>query len=272
MTRKLNYLLMMLAIFIGLPFAWLMLDSSSRHDAGKPVTIAQLRQLAGSLPGPMPGEVRYETIGMRRVVSDLLAAGSGLRPIPLAIRAYQIVLPQGQVITIDRGMSRKLAERHRLRDFDPAAQGLVDRSAAAARLHLLLSQDVQHSGRENRAGDPRIGARSASGAPFAAAPGVVVVPADGVAAGERMIYVRLADGRELLFAGDIAPLRTSWEEQRPPARLVTTFFVNHDREELAAWLRTVRALKAAAPQLYVVPGHDSVVPRPLMHGFLANPL
>jgi hypothetical protein len=263
-------LLLLFVLFIGLPFGWLMLDTATRSDASKPVTIGQLRRLAESVPGSKPIEVRYETIGMRRVVSDLMAAGSGLRPIPLAIRAYQLVLPQGQVITIDRGMNRSLAQRHRIRDFDPVAQALIDRSVAASHVRLLLSRDVQHAGRE----PPVTGAKEAShhsDAPFAVAPGVVIMPADAAAAGERMIYVHLADGRELLFAGDIAPLHTSWQEQRPPARLVTGYFVDQDREEIAAWLRTILAWKATAPQLQVIAGHDSQVPRALTHGFLPHP-
>jgi hypothetical protein len=270
-TRKLNALIMLFLLFVGLPFGWLMLDGSTRSQSDKPVTIAQLRQLADSIPGPRPVQVRYETIGMRRIVGDLLAAGSGLRPVPLAIRAYQLVLPQGRVITIDRGMSRKVAERHRIRDFDPVAQALVDRSGAVSALHLLLSPDVQHSGREIPSVAARNGATGTSETPFAVAPGVVVIPTDAVLPGERMIYVRLANGGELLFAGDVAPAHVSWEELRPPARLVTMVFVDDDREEIVAWLRTIRRWKAGAPQLQIIPGHDSRVPLTLTHGFLAAP-
>ncbi len=53
--------------------------------------------------------------------------------------------------------------------------------------------------------------------PQAVAPGVVVIPAPSHTPGSQMIFVRLADGREFLFAGDIA----TWPKagsKRAPAR------------------------------------------------------
>ena len=269
MTRKLNTMLLMALLFIGLPFAWLMLDSSTRGEAVKPVTITQLRRLSASMPGDAPVAVRYETIGMRHMLGDLLAAGSGLRPLPFVVRAYELVGRDGSVLTIDRGMSRAAARSHRIHDFDPVAQGLVDQALASSTLNLLLSRHVQHSGRE-LARSEQVAASSPFKEPYAVAQGVVTIPADTIAPGIQMIYVRLSDGGELLFAGDVAPTHTSWDQQRLPARLVTSMFVDEDREELGSWLRTVQALKASAPSLQIVPGHDSVVPRILIHGFLTD--
>jgi glyoxylase-like metal-dependent hydrolase (beta-lactamase superfamily II) len=71
-----------------------------------------------------------------------------------------------------------------------------------------------------------------------------------------MIYVRLVSGRELLFAGDIASLADNWEQLRGRSRLLSEWIGEENRGEVFAWLRTIRALKAAAPKLDVVPGHD----------------
>jgi len=71
-----------------------------------------------------------------------------------------------------------------------------------------------------------------------------------------MIYVRLADGREVLFAGDIATMAASWQELRARSRLIGDYLAPEDRREVYAWLRTIRALKAEAPGLLIVPGHD----------------
>lgn len=71
-----------------------------------------------------------------------------------------------------------------------------------------------------------------------------------------MIYVRLADGREVLFAGDIATMAASWQELRARSRLIGDYLAPEDRREVYAWLRTIRALKAEAPNLLIVPGHD----------------
>lgn len=275
MTRKLNVVLLALLILIGAPFAWLLLDASTHGTGAKPVTIAQLRQLAASQPGPLPKQLRYEVIGHRRVMSDLLAAGSGLRPFPFVVRAYELVGIDGTLATIDRGLSRELAKQRRIVDFDPLAQAVVEQAQATAPLQLTLAADVDHSGLAGPA--PRFGAGLAntqdrvSGAPYAPAPGVVVIPAEGIAPGIRMIYVRLASGREVLFTGDVAPINVAWEDERPPARIVTGLFVDHDREEIGAWLRTITALRAAAPGLHIVSGHDPQLPRLLTAGFIERP-
>lgn len=253
MTRKVNIVLLIFLAFVAAPFAWLMLNASTRGDDLKPVSLPLLRDLAARPPGERPVEVRYETIGRRWVVSDLLAAGSGLRPVPFVVRAYVVVMSDGALVTIDRGMSREAAQRARLSDFDPRAQWAVDRAVAAARMRLTLSAEQRRSGRDD--------------SPYAVAPGIVVVPVPDVAAGERMIYVRLDDDRELLFTGNVAPIHAAWMQGRPPARLVTRFLAPADREEIGAWLRTINAWKVAAPQLQIVAGHDSVVPRMLKHGF-----
>jgi hypothetical protein len=275
LTRNLNLVLLGLLVVVVAPFCWLMLNASTRGVAPKPVTLQQLRQLAGTLPGEAPTQVRYEVIGRRPTVSDLLAAGSGLRTTPFMIRAYALVLPDGRTITIDRGITRDLAQDGDVRDFDPRAQSTVARAVAAAPLALVLSPDLHHSGRENA--DPALGSGldhdqlEPHQPPYAAAPGVVVVPAYGVGPGERMVYTRLADGSELLFTGDIAPVEAAWSQLRPPARLVTSVFVDHDREEIGAWLRTIEALKRADGTLQIVTGHGVRIPHMLVHGFAGSP-
>jgi hypothetical protein len=264
LTRKLNIVLLALLILVGGPFYWLLLNATTMDDARHPVTIAQLRRLAGTAPDQAPIDVRYETLGQRRVTSDLLVAGSGLRPVPFVIRAYELILPDGGVITIDRGLNRKAAQAERLANFDPRAQGSVEAALAVARISLTLAPGVQHSGEATVPGN------DASGLSLhAVAPGVVVISTADVGPGERMVYVRLADETELLFAGDIAPLRDAWSQVRPPARLTTSHWAPRDREALARWLRTVAAIKAAAPQLQIVAGHDAQVPSALTRGFIA---
>jgi glyoxylase-like metal-dependent hydrolase (beta-lactamase superfamily II) len=101
-----------------------------------------------------------------------------------------------------------------------------------------------------------LSARIAPGAAQAVAPGVVVIPAPSHTPGSQMIFVRLANGREYLFTGDIATLDSSWRELRARSRLVGDVLAPEQRGEVFAWLRTIRALKAQAPGMVVVPGHD----------------
>jgi hypothetical protein len=274
LTRKLNIILLALLILIGAPFYWLVLNTSSDGETRHALTITQLRDLAGALPGDVPIDVRYETLGQRRVVSDLLAAGSGLRPVPYVIRAFQLILRGGDIITIDRGLNREYAQAERLANYDPRAQATVDSAVKAALTSLTLAPRVPHTGL--KAAPTRFGSGLTHSEPdprtlpYPVAPGVVVIPVSDVGPDERMVFVLLADGTELLFAGDVAPTREAWLQQRPPARLATSYGRTRNREALARWLRTIFALKTAAPDLLIVAGHDAGVPRGITQGFIAS--
>jgi hypothetical protein len=274
LTRKLNIILLALLMLVGAPFYWLVLDTSADGDTRHDLAITQLRDLAGVLPGEVPIDVRYETLGQRRVVSNLLAAGSGLRPVPYVIRAFQLILRGGDIITIDRGLDRRGAEAERLADFDPRAQATVEAAAHAARVSLTLAPRVPHTGLKAApvgfgSGLTRNVAQART-LPYPVAPGVVVIPVTDVGPDERMVFVQLADGTELLFAGDVAPTQEAWSQQRPPARLATSYGRTRNREALARWLRTISALKAVAPDLLIVAGHDASIPPGVTHGFIAS--
>jgi hypothetical protein len=70
-----------------------------------------------------------------------------------------------------------------------------------------------------------------------------------------MVFVRLADGRELLLLGDVAwhmrQIRELW--YRP--RLVTDLFIGEDRDEVMAQFRTLHELDARGA-LQLVASHD----------------
>jgi hypothetical protein len=71
-----------------------------------------------------------------------------------------------------------------------------------------------------------------------------------------MIFVRLADGREYLFTGDIATMAQSWQDLRARSRLIGVYLAPENRDEVFTWLKTIRALKGQAPKLEVIAGHD----------------
>jgi len=60
MRRKINIALLVLILLIGLPYYWLLLDNRPGKAAPKPVGIGQLRELAGSVPGPAPDALGVE--------------------------------------------------------------------------------------------------------------------------------------------------------------------------------------------------------------------
>jgi glyoxylase-like metal-dependent hydrolase (beta-lactamase superfamily II) len=54
----------------------------------------------------------------------------------------------------------------------------------------------------------------ANGEAYPVAPGIVVVPTPGLNSGARLVFVRMAGGKEFLFAGDLAQINQSWSELR----------------------------------------------------------
>jgi glyoxylase-like metal-dependent hydrolase (beta-lactamase superfamily II) len=284
MTRRFNLFFIGLVALIGLPYYWLLLDNRSGDAQPKPVTMTELRSLAASIPGQAPSEVRLELMAWRRVPGTLFAAGSGLKRRLIGIMAWQLPVPGGKPVAIDSGVTKALSDAMQLEAFLPEIQAKVDVALSTAGLVLITHEHPDHLGplaamggaplreaaRLNAAQLPSaplagtlpwrtrdgLTARIAPGAAQAVAPGVVVIPAPSHTPGSQMIFVRLANGREYLFAGDIATLDSSWRELRARSRLVGDYLAPEQRGEVYAWLKTIRALKAQAPGMVVVPGHD----------------
>lgn len=284
MTKRFNWAILILIVLVGLPYFWLLLDNRPGDAQPKPVSIAGLRELAASMPGQSPSEVRVEQVAWRRLPGNLFAAGSGLKRRRIAIMAWQLPVPGGKPVLIDTGVTRAMSDEMRLETFLPELQAKVETAIDEAALILVTHEHPDHLGplaahggaalrqaaRLNPAQLPTaplaatlawreregLSARIAPGAPQAVAPGIVVIPAPSHTPGSQMIFVRLAGGREYLFAGDIATMDASWRELRARSRLVGDHVAPEDRGEVYAWLRTIRALKRQAPRLVVVPGHD----------------
>lgn len=257
MTPRLNLLLLILMLLIGVPLYWFQFDSSAPGAKPLPLSLTQLRTLADEIPGEAPREVRQEVIGYRKAFYNQIAAGSGLRPVRLPVRVFELTARNRPPILIDAGTTPRAAKDGDLRDFDPAAQKRVDRRAETATLKLLLLDGPLHRG------DPALTSPDAdplpdfgNGEPRAVAPGVVAIPLKGLPNRAMMVYARLEDGREYLFTGDVAPLDTNWLENRPPARSLGTMRDSDERRMTVSWLKTIKALKKAAPAMIVVSGHE----------------
>lgn len=261
MTRRLNSWLLSVLLIIAIPYYWYLVDPGAGPGAveprAKPVTMTQLRALAAAPEGARPVEVRVETVGLRFNSRNMLAAGTGLRSMPNTVRAYELVVPGSAPVVIDAGISEKAALAHDFERFDKAAQARVERALSRAGHAVLLADKPTHNGgHEDGERRPARELPPPGGAPYALAPGVVVIPAGGLRPGTAMVYAWLANGREYLFTGDVAQLAASWAELRPPARLATREEPDTYRSENLSWLMTINALRRAAPQMILVAGHD----------------
>ena len=288
MTHRLNLFLLILAALVGLPFYWLLLANPPRDVAPHPVSMAQLRQLAASRPGPRPTGVEMLYIGWKRVPGNLYAAGSGMKRRQFGVLAFRLPVPGSGGVVIDGGTTPWLGAAMELEAVMLPRQAEVERWLGNAAIILATSERPQHLGGIALFAGRRDAAAALSHArlnrwqvpgetiddhipwpaslvlrpaipgtrPVAVAPGVVVIPTSSPMPGSQMIYARLADGREYIFAGDVASFAANLTDLRVRSNLLDRGAARPQRAEIMRWLVTLRSLKRQAPGLIVVPGHD----------------
>ena len=288
MTHRLNLLLLFLALLVGLPYYWLLLENPSRDVAPYALTMARLRQLGAALPGPAPTAVGMRVVGWDRSPGNLLAAGAGMKRKLYTIMSFRLDVPGRGPIVIDTGTTGQLVTREHAEAFEAVRQARLDADlrqagliiptgdgplilgglarlagtdGSAYALSLARLNPAQVPSATRGAGLPwpeqfSLGPAIVPGRPQAVAPGVVVIPTGAPKPGSQMAYVRLADGREFLFAGPVAPYAVNAAELRTSSRAYNLFYRPEDRAGAMRWLVTLRQLHRQAPQMKIVPGHD----------------
>jgi len=271
MTTRLNRWLLALILIVGIPYYWLLIDDRPGQVEPHHVSIAQLRHLARSGPGPAPASISYETVAWRYLPRIILAAGQGTRPVRFDLRAYRLAVPNGPPIMIDTGLSAAAARRSGFEHYQADAQALINAELKMARLVVTLSDKSSYGGAIEPAGPKPSAGKPDAGVNCpgirALAKGIVEIPICDDVIASRMIYVRLSDGREYLLAGDIAPTSENVRYQAGPSRLANDFFRTQDQKAIHRWLRTIGQLQKQAPHLIVVPGHDPLPKEDMQLGF-----
>ena len=281
MTPRFNTLLLSTLLLVGLPFYWFVIDNRPGEPVAKPVTIAQLRSLASSKPGKPPSAIQYEPVARTSRVRALNAAGRGLRPDKLFVFSYRLDFADKPPVLIDTGITAEHAKSKGFDRYYRQAQVRVVASLRSASHAILLASGSNHDGGLQSLAtiDPdkaeafsKVRRETPASNPYAITPGVVVIPTPDRQPGTRLVYVRLADGRDFLFLGDLAPTRWNIEEMRAPARLVTTYYQPANRDAIFAWLHTVKKLKRQSPGLTIISGNKVPKNRGLKRGFPSGKL
>lgn len=211
-----------------------------------------------------------------------MVSGTDWRTARFAMASYRIVFPNRTVV-IDTAYDRRAADQAGAHLFDRAAYARVLRALGRANMILFTHEHADHVG--GALTSPCLAALASKmmmtpeqfagpempswpgGIPKppllayaevrAIAPGMVLIKARGHTEGSQMVYVRLANGREYLFTGDLASMIDNVRLLRQRSRYVTTFRSRDDRPAVAAQLAALRRASLADPALTLVPGHDA---------------
>jgi glyoxylase-like metal-dependent hydrolase (beta-lactamase superfamily II) len=286
--RKLIRWVLILAVLAG-GYYWMVVDSRMPADASYPLDMTEVRKLADSLPGVKPMQVRFEKVMSFTFPWAMAVAGDDWSGVEIPIYSFQVIYPESTVI-VDSAMDRSIAKPGFMVPFyDDAAWQRMLKAMEKASLIVITHEHSDHSGgiaahpnlktllpiirltEEQLAHPSRMfPARLPEGVfdgyqPLqyeryhAIAPGMVLIKAPGHTPGSQMVYVKLTDGREILFLGDVVWKMRNIETQRERPRWVTALLVREDRHAVFGQIKTLGELAKTEPGVKIVPGHDGPV-------------
>ncbi len=289
--RWVGYVVLAL-VALGVPaYWWLLVESHRASPAAYVIDIAEVRRLADSQAGEKPQFVRVETVAHLSAPRMIVVAGGGWDKTDLPVSSYELVY-RDRVAIVDAALTADIAKSMSAESFDGAAYSRMSGALARASLIVVTHEHPDHVGGLLAQPDPkrRLGVTrltkeqvaelraNLSADPFAAlhlpadlfdgyrpldyaryeavAPGVVLIKAPGHTPGSQMVYVRRADGVELLLVGDVAWQMPGIETGREKARVVT-YMAGEDRGTVREELAGLHQLHVAHPEIHMVPGHDA---------------
>lgn len=284
--RRLLIALGILVASGGAGYYWLFVDSSPPSSGAYTIDMAEVRRLAGSIPGNKVTEIRNEQVATYTFPATAVSAGDGWAKLEIPIQSYQLIFPDHTAI-IDTALDRELAKG--ATSFNQDAYERMTLAMDRASLILVTHEHFDHMG--GLARHPRFRniltsmklTKEQVDSPYlapaklpsdlmrgyrplvydrycAVAPGMVLIKAPGHSPGGQMIYVQRADGVEFLFLGDVAWTLRPVERVRTRARFVTTFTIREeDRNMVMRELAELHRVHLAEPKLHMIPGHDAIV-------------
>ncbi len=261
-------------------------QAAAQDAAYSPTFLATVRRAADVVPGERPVSIGVLTPDVFRISIAFMVEGGSSAEVPAGHPAFQIRYPRGWIM-VDASIDREIAKNDT--SFSDDAYRSIHQALRDARLAVVTHEhqdhvaglirspflaEVQRHALLTRAqmrvlldkpNDPRIKLDSATAARYLVvdydpimpiARGVVLIRAAGHTPGSQMVYVRLASGRELVLAGDVAWHLSGILTQRQKPEESTKGFGGEDRAAIGQQLRW---LKELPPEITVVPAHDQAL-------------
>lgn len=269
-----------------------------------------VRAAATSTTGELPTSIGYikfaESI---RKWSDLIEGGAN-EPARMARTAFQVRYPDGGWIMIDAGMDRaihKFFERNGPQPFDSTKADSVRLAVDGAKLIVVTHEHGDHVGGAiytnneavpkktiltrdqvnsliNKPQMPEIGLTEEKSNKYIMAdfvdfhpiaPGIVLIKAPGHTKGEIMIYVKLQNGKEYLFVGDVTwTYQGAAEKKQKPASERSR--LGEDSTTIARQLNWINDLMTNEKVTIIASHDDIMVPKfadsgLIQRGFVTKP-
>lgn len=280
--RWIGYFVLGLALVAGALYYWFFLDA--RVPSGRyAIDMKEVRRLADAVPGDKPLEIRAERVFSFRFPFAVMVTGQGWQEIDVPVYSYQVAYAD-RAIVIDTAVHGPNSRDNPT--FDPEAYARMQAAMLTAADILITHEHPDHLGGLVAAEDltavlahtkltreqvenaeARSGLKFPDGALasyqplnyeryYAVAPGVVLIKAPGHTPGSQFVYVKMADGREVLFLGDVAWRHESVANLAPRARYVSDFYLKEDRNAVILQIAELKRLREAEAGLVMIAGHD----------------
>ncbi len=301
--RRAGIALVVLLVLGGAAYWYYVADGAVPAQTSYKTDIAGWRQLVSGDTSQSPNEIRIEFVGRDTMPFIAVQGGGASKDFARTRASFQLNGPAGSVI-IDSTMDKEIAAKAQRGDgatFDEAAYGRVISAMGVAAHVAVTHEHIDHIGGVLRFPSPERlaerlvltkqqfeGLEHSKGiaippayaamahldltAPTRIAPGVVMIPAPGHSPGSAMFYVRLADGHEVLFLGDVAWAISNVRTPAMRPRFVEQFFMApENRAEVGDEIRALYDLSKAEPGLVMIPAHDDAYIGELITSGLIKP-